>query len=275
MMEAYPRYSRTPMTDAIFIFKIIEVYINKGLCSEHDLSPALADMLDIINHSKPIDCSVLDLLINQYGDIDKGYKPSEKGAFSLPIYYTAQALKAYMVKSEDNINLAWSFISDAKYWLGFATEALIHSVHHNRIVENFSQLTDFMIEDSIKTYAKFDTELDKAKEAFIDNELVTTKVLNDSFDVQIKTTDMLINHHDTLTESINRARAFVRNRASRGGKAKYQKSGAEDKKNNIRSIWATGKYSTRDICAEEEYNALGFISFGEARKALKNTPKPE
>lgn len=94
MMEAYPRHTRTPITDAIFIFKIIEVYINQGLYLESDLSPALTDILDRINHNKPIDYSILDLLISQYGNAEKGY--------ALPILYTAQALKAaYMVKSED------------------------------------------------------------------------------------------------------------------------------------------------------------------------------
>jgi len=49
--------------------------------------------------------------------------------------------------------------------------------------------------------------------------------------------------------------------------------GSVDKKEQIRAIWATGKYSTRDICAEEEHDALG-MSFATARKALRNTPNP-
>jgi len=182
--EIIPRKLRTVNTEALLILKIIETYIDKGLYLENDLSPALTDIQNRINTNKPIDCQLLDLLINKYINSEDEHKKIEKSAFSLVILYTAQALKSLLNK--DNINVAWSFISDAKYWLGFATEALIHSVEHNRVVEHFSQLTDFMIEDSIKTYAKFDTELDKAKEAFIDNQLVTTKVLNDSFDVQIK-----------------------------------------------------------------------------------------
>lgn len=42
----------------------------------------------------------------------------------------------------------------------------------------------------------------------------------------------------------------------------------------IRAVWATGKYSSRDICAEEEWSGLGFRSFATARKALRNTPDP-
>ncbi len=50
--------------------------------------------------------------------------------------------------------------------------------------------------------------------------------------------------------------------------------GSRDKQRRIREIWATGKYSTRDICAEEECAALG-MSFASARKALQNVrPKP-
>jgi len=58
---------------------------------------------------------------------------------------------------------------------------------------------------------------------------------------------------------------------------RHKKFKAENKarEEEIREIWASGKYSTRDICAEEEYNGLGFSSFKSARKALTNTPNPE
>jgi hypothetical protein len=45
--------------------------------------------------------------------------------------------------------------------------------------------------------------------------------------------------------------------------------GSRDKQRQIREIWATRKYSSRDICAEEECAALG-MSFSAARKALRN-----
>ncbi|HPB76925.1 MAG TPA: hypothetical protein PLY96_16955 [Chromatiaceae bacterium] len=50
--------------------------------------------------------------------------------------------------------------------------------------------------------------------------------------------------------------------------------GSRDKANQIRAIWATGKYSSRDICAEQECAALG-MSFKTARNALIGTPKPK
>lgn len=44
-----------------------------------------------------------------------------------------------------------------------------------------------------------------------------------------------------------------------------------EKRNIIREIWGAGKYSSRDICAEQECASLG-MSFSTARKALRNTP---
>ncbi len=46
--------------------------------------------------------------------------------------------------------------------------------------------------------------------------------------------------------------------------------GSRDKQKSMRDIWASGKYSTRDRCAEEECEVLG-MSFSAARKALRNT----
>ena len=52
-----------------------------------------------------------------------------------------------------------------------------------------------------------------------------------------------------------------------------QPGGSRDKRENIRTIWASGKYSSRDICAEQECAVLR-MSFSVARKALRNTPAP-
>lgn len=49
--------------------------------------------------------------------------------------------------------------------------------------------------------------------------------------------------------------------------------GSREKRDAMRAAWASGKYSSRDICAEEECAALG-MSFSAARKALRNTPDP-
>lgn len=47
--------------------------------------------------------------------------------------------------------------------------------------------------------------------------------------------------------------------------------GSRDKQRRIREIWNSGKYTSRDICAEQECAALD-MSFSVARKALKNYP---
>lgn len=49
--------------------------------------------------------------------------------------------------------------------------------------------------------------------------------------------------------------------------------GSRAKAQAIKDVWATGKYTSRDICAEQECAALN-MSFSAARKALRNTPEP-
>ncbi len=59
-----------------------------------------------------------------------------------------------------------------------------------------------------------------------------------------------------------------------GANAKHNgPNGKRLAKERIREIWASGKYSSRDVCAEEECAALD-ISFSTARKALRGTPDP-
>lgn len=64
--------------------------------------------------------------------------------------------------------------------------------------------------------------------------------------------------------------------SSSGGKGKAAKIAAQKKEpiEKLREVWATGKYTTRDICAEQEYSELGFKSLGIARDALTRTPDP-
>ncbi len=52
-----------------------------------------------------------------------------------------------------------------------------------------------------------------------------------------------------------------------------QPGGSRDKQEQIRDLWASGKYTSRDLCAEQECAALD-MSFSAARKALRNTPEP-
>lgn len=49
--------------------------------------------------------------------------------------------------------------------------------------------------------------------------------------------------------------------------------GSRDKQAQMREAWASGKYTSRDRCAEEECAALD-MSYSAARKALRNTADP-
>lgn len=66
-------------------------------------------------------------------------------------------------------------------------------------------------------------------------------------------------------------RIVRRERAKFAANKKHQPKNVAKEK--IKEIWATGKYTSRDICAEQECAALD-ISFSTARKALRGTPTP-
>jgi hypothetical protein len=67
---------------------------------------------------------------------------------------------------------------------------------------------------------------------------------------------------------------FLAQHARAAANARHSKpGGSRDKRLQIREIWSSGKYSSRDICAEQECAALG-MSFSSARKALRGTPNP-
>ena len=71
---------------------------------------------------------------------------------------------------------------------------------------------------------------------------------------------------------------LLKNILSRRGKkaanARYnQASGSRSKRAKLLRIWASGRYSTRDACAEQECDAL-YVTFRTARKWLVGTPDP-
>lgn len=100
---------------------------------------------------------------------------------------------------------------------------------------------------------------------------------------QISATDQLVTIGE-LQEQIIAVRRFLegqvrgrdvqrKNVARKGGEALHLKLGSNEKWRLIQEAWASGKYSTRDNCAEEECDALK-MSYSTARKALRNTPNP-
>lgn len=71
--------------------------------------------------------------------------------------------------------------------------------------------------------------------------------------------------------------ARVKEATARGKRAADERhdkpGGSRDKQKKMQQAWASGKYESRDRCAEEECRALD-MSFAAARRALRNTPTP-
>lgn len=73
---------------------------------------------------------------------------------------------------------------------------------------------------------------------------------------------------------LRQAKMEASRRGSAAASARHAKpGGARSKAEAIRALWASGKYSSRSVCAEQECGALE-MSFDSARKALRNTPEP-
>ena len=67
---------------------------------------------------------------------------------------------------------------------------------------------------------------------------------------------------------------IVSMKAKIAAQTRHNKPGGNNSKTNeIRRLWASGKYSSRDFCAEQECAFLN-MSISTARKALINTPEP-
>ncbi len=83
-----------------------------------------------------------------------------------------------------------------------------------------------------------------------------------------------IKNGNRKTDSNVGSAEWRRQTARAAANAKHdQPGGSRDKQKKIQDIWGMGKYSSRDICAEQECAALG-MSFSAARKALRNKRSP-
>jgi hypothetical protein len=77
----------------------------------------------------------------------------------------------------------------------------------------------------------------------------------------------------TLVASL--LKEFVSEQSKKAINARHDKpGGSREKRRKIQEIWSYGKYTSRDICAQEEAGYLG-MSFKAARNALRNTPEPD
>jgi hypothetical protein len=52
-------------------------------------------------------------------------------------------------------------------------------------------------------------------------------------------------------------------------------AGSKKSQKALLEAWASGKYSTRNDCADQEWEKLGFPSYDAARDHLKGTPEPQ
>jgi len=77
----------------------------------------------------------------------------------------------------------------------------------------------------------------------------------------------------SLTDEVLRERMSAAGR--RAVKARHKNPTGEtqqrkDRAEKLVEIWKSGKYSSKDDCAEQEWAGLEFKSFGSARRALRN-----
>lgn len=80
---------------------------------------------------------------------------------------------------------------------------------------------------------------------------------------------------DELTEAVrNAVPKHLSEKGRKGANAKHDKpQGSREKWRQIQARWASGKYQSRDQCAEKVGLELG-MAFSTARRALRKTPKP-
>ncbi|WP_156404566.1 hypothetical protein [Curvibacter sp. PAE-UM] len=81
-----------------------------------------------------------------------------------------------------------------------------------------------------------------------------------------------------MAERNVRQRADMQLQATRRAKKAAEKrhgqpGGSREKREKIRAVWSSGKYSSKDLCAEQECAGLE-MSFSSARRALRGAPNP-
>lgn len=151
---------------------------------------------------------------------------------------------------------------------GYSYESLLRQVAE---VEQWAA----ELEDACEKQSEILDMQEQALEMRSDVETALRKVIDDLLDGLNLSKDLLQRTRLGLPSLIEREVAAARSSSSkRGANALHDGPlGKRKAKDEIRKIWASGKYSNRDLCAEEECSALD-ISFSTARKALRGTPDP-
>ena len=107
-------------------------------------------------------------------------------------------------------------------------------------------------------------------------DLLTVAITRASDETKAEVADLLTGNGGLAAKIADIGGALSRKRLSdKAINARHNKEGgSRDLKAKIRDIWATGKYLTKDLCAEEEYRALGINTLGTARGYLTGEPDP-
>ncbi len=94
-------------------------------------------------------------------------------------------------------------------------------------------------------------------------------------DKAIKKVIEALNADSTSTEKTDSSAAYRRHQQKAAlAKAEKQRPRIRANRKHMLDVWLSGNYTTRDICAEQEAEALG-ITFSTARKYLTNSPNPD
>ena len=173
------------------------------------------------------------------------------------------------------------------------------------MIESIDEFSEAELEKQVQTlivWARKNLNFEQAIRAFAMHKAVADVLLNDADESSKSHHETLtllaksnLNHSDTLASLIDACKASMelsnfipkaikigmiseKRKASKRGKAAAdalheRPGGSRSKADEIRKIWASGKYTARSRCAEEECASLG-MSYDTARKALRNTPKP-
>jgi hypothetical protein len=96
--------------------------------------------------------------------------------------------------------------------------------------------------------------------------------LEGKWDTNFPTTELHPRLKDELRKKLDNITKTTSERSRRAVNARHDKpKGSREKRAQIREIWASGKYESRNLCASQEYEALD-MSYQVARAALRNTP---
>jgi hypothetical protein len=154
------------------------------------------------------------------------------------------------------------------------------------IAERVRLLTDwaretFSFEQAIRLFAVHKVYLDQAIQDHLASSMVLgmTGSSSRSKAAILKDAEILLDSvpkwlKEAVGTGVPKSKAVASNRAKLAADSRHGKpGGSRSKADAIRKEWASGKFTSRDRCAEEQCAVLD-MSFSAARKALRGTPDP-